>query len=186
MNKFYTILLIILLSACSDADIFGKQEQSIVYNTSSGRVPVNDTITVTAAATGLITDQDNGVITYSSSNNSVATVNSTTGGVTGVVTGLSWQQSLNQVNIINNGSDYAGFNDWRLPNIEELRSLVNRNRQSPNINSTTFSNVDNVNYWSNTPHKNSNSAYSIHFNYGDDAINLRNDNAKARLVRNIN
>ena len=105
---------------------------------------------------------------------------------TGSATGLTWQNALDRANNVNNNGGYAGFSDWRLPNVEELRSLVRRDSQSPSINSTIFPNVDNVNYWSNTPNKDGTRAYNINFRYGDDAISLRsNGTPKVRLVRDI-
>ena len=43
------------------------------------------------------------------------------------VTGQTWQQALTYCE----GLDYSGFSDWRLPNVNELRSLVNYDRNNP-------------------------------------------------------
>ena len=42
----------------------------------------------------------------------------------------TWAQAMNHA-IGLNASYYAGYNDWRLPTIEELATLINYNRHSP-------------------------------------------------------
>jgi hypothetical protein len=60
-----------------------------------------------------------------------------------------WQGALDYIKSLNTGN-YLGHNDWRLPNINELASLVNKGQ----ANSSTwlagqgFSTVQTNNYWS--------------------------------------
>ena len=42
----------------------------------------------------------------------------------------TWQEALDHVKCLNSNS-YLGYNDWRLPNINELESLVNYERNYP-------------------------------------------------------
>ena len=58
----------------------------------------------------------------------------------------TWEQAIAKCE----GLTYAGYNDWRLPNIKELQSIVDYNRQSPSINITYFLNTQNSVYWSST------------------------------------
>jgi hypothetical protein len=45
---------------------------------------------------------------------------------------------------------YAGFSDWRLPNVKELPSIVDYSVYSPAINGTFFPNTQSGVYWSGT------------------------------------
>ena len=76
--------------------------------------------------------------------------------VTDTVTGLQWQDDSEAKTIektwqeaIEYCSDLrlGGHTDWRLPNINELESIVDYGRDQPAID-PTFENVDSGNYWS--------------------------------------
>ena len=105
----------------------------------------------------------------------------------GTLENLTWQETLNQPDSVNT-TGFAGFNDWRLPNVEELRSLVARNCHTPSINATIFPNTDASadGYWSSTPSAIDNtSANTVSFRDGDDAVSLKDSNTRrsVRLVR---
>ncbi len=89
------------------------------------------------------------------------------GTVTDTCTGLQWQKDTADTNgdgrVVDDGSDalsvcdalayceslsFAGHDDWRLPNVRELQSIVDYGRESPSIN-TIFSSLSSV-YWSST------------------------------------
>jgi hypothetical protein len=61
----------------------------------------------------------------------------------------TWQEALSYINTLNS-SNYLGHNDWRLPNRNELESLVNK--QQPDmatwLNAQGFTNVQSNYYWS--------------------------------------
>ncbi|MCI5116328.1 MAG: DUF1566 domain-containing protein [Candidatus Electrothrix sp. AW2] len=104
---------------------------------------------------------------------------------------FTWQQALQQPGKINDTGGFAGYTDWRLPNIQELNSLVEEQCYSPAINLTYFPNTPSGAVWSGSPFAgNSDSAWGVHFDLGcsgnDDyssEVNRLNEYA-VRLVRN--
>lgn len=68
----------------------------------------------------------------------------------------TWQGALDyvaQLNAMNNGSGFAGRNDWRLPNVKELLSIVDYGRFNPSIDPVfgpTAGTLNFVRYWSST------------------------------------
>lgn len=99
---------------------------------------------------------------------------------TGPVKTYTWQQALAAAQT----STEAGFRDWRLPNVKELKSLVERACTSPAIN-TRLLNADPAGWvWTSTPDANSpESAWFVDFNYGYDVTNFKSFSYGVRLVR---
>ncbi len=82
---------------------------------------------------------------------------------TGTVTRMTWTDALNA------GADsvFAGFSDWRLPNVKELSSLVETGCHSPAINEARFPNTWTEYYWtSSSSAENSSNALYVRFIYG--------------------
>ena len=107
---------------------------------------------------GTITDNNSGLL-WCSDANLLATVNPSfdTDGVAG--DGLvTWQNALDYVKKLN-AEAYLGFRDWRLPNINELASLVDLSKANPSLPAGyPFVKVQGANsgvYWSSTTDTNS-------------------------------
>ncbi len=81
--------------------------------------------------------------------------------------------------------DFAGSKDWRVPNINELFSIVDMERAEPAIDTTVFKNiVPKYYYWSSTTSAgNSNYVWNIYFGYGHDSTCTRNHHYYVRCVR---
>ena len=72
-------------------------------------------------------------------------------------TGLEWQRSndgvsrtWSQAQDYSNGLSLNGHNDWRLPTVQELASIVDYTKETPAINTTIFPSGSGDTFWSNT------------------------------------
>lgn len=68
---------------------------------------------------------------------------------TGAASKHTWAQALG-VAVTANAANHKGHNDWRLPNKNELESLVDLTRSSPSIDTAAFPNTESNLYWSST------------------------------------
>jgi hypothetical protein len=99
---------------------------------------------------------------------------------------LNWQAALQQVQTAN-AANANGHNDWRVPNLPELKSIVEHRAWAPAINSSVFpgQSPDDA-LWTSTPtnHPDHPSASTaVYFNNGDDLWVERNAELPIRLVR---
>lgn len=102
----------------------------------------------------------------------------------GSATIYNWQSALQQAQSLNASGGFAGFTDWRLPNVKELRSLVEEACYDPSINEARFPNTPSMAFWSSSASAyNSSHAWYVHF-YGSSALGGdRSLEANVRLVR---
>jgi hypothetical protein len=104
--------------------------------------------------------------------------------ITDIHTGLMWQRNTfdsqldwHQALIHCENLSFAGYNDWRLPTIKELRSIVDFNNINPAINGSIFSDTRSEKYWTSTSsHQYNDNAWSLNFSYG-----VYNDYSKSSL-----
>jgi len=77
----------------------------------------------------------------------------------------TWANAISQCENLT----YAGYSDWRLPNMKELFSLIKYQGSSgPYIDTSYFPNTVNSAYWTSTTYaSNTTSAMNVNFNYGN-------------------
>ncbi len=95
------------------------------------------------------------------------------GTVTDNNTTLMWQQGIAAPTTWDAAGTYCsnlstgGYNDWRLPDPKELKSIVNHDNVNPSIDTTYFPGTANTWYWSSTTFvQSSSSAWMVHFGAG--------------------
>ena len=134
-----------------------------------------------------LTDNGNGTVTDSKTRlmwKQCSEGLSGTGCVAGVAQTFSWQGALQQAQIVNNSGGFAGFTDWRLPNIKELSSITENQCYAPAINLTHFPNTPSSYFWSASPNVDyGDSAWGVGFNDGDDSWDNKDSAFQVRLVR---
>lgn len=67
----------------------------------------------------------------------------------GQATPYTWSAALE----LPEAAVFAGYDDWRIPNVKELESLVEDCRKAPSINDTFFPNTPNAHFWSASPRR---------------------------------
>ena len=97
---------------------------------------------------------------------------------TGSAGTYTWEQALAQCE----GLDFGNHTDWRLPNINELLSILNYSGSNPAVNGTYFPATAASAYWTSTD-PSSAAAWIIDFSYGATAKYLQNNNLSVRCVR---
>lgn len=91
----------------------------------------------------------------------------------------TWDLAINYCK----NSEFAGYNDWRLANINELLSIANITKSNPAINSV-FSNVNSSGYWSSTTFASIPSyARGVNFSNGYDYWSHKTASHYVRCVR---
>jgi hypothetical protein len=147
-----------------------------------------DSIPATASASRFI-DNGNGTMTDKATRlqwkRCVEGQTWTGGTCTGSATAHNWRQALQ----LADAASYAGRDDWRVPNIKELNSIVEHACVSPAIDLTVFPGDTGWDVWSASPHGGfphrgfPNGAWYVYF-YSDSAEpDSRFSGHHVRLVR---
>lgn len=104
---------------------------------------------------------------------------------TGTASIHNWQAAFDQADATN-AANFANHNDWRVPSLDELKSIVvtGQNPVAPTIDRTAFPNTPVPYFWSASPYAgNSTRAWLVDFNGGDDVWSVRSFAVHVRLVR---
>jgi len=108
-------------------------------------------------------------------------------------TGLMWQDNIDTKTIKKNRKDakeycrrlvFGGYDDWYLPRIKQLRSIVDSKKRNPAIREE-FQNVKAYHYWSSSPNISRNIIYvfNIDFKNGQTYHTNKNGRCYVRCVR---
>jgi len=93
---------------------------------------------------------------------------------------FSWDDGLKAAA----GQKFAGHDDWRLPNKNELESIVEGRCFSPAINIYVFPETPSQYFWSSSPYVGlADGAWSIDFGYGTINATVKSGRLQIRLVR---
>ncbi len=107
--------------------------------------------------------------------------------VTDTNTGLQWQDDVIAWSSWNQAINYCenltlgGYSDWRLPNINELKSIVDRSTFEPAI-ADVFSLHESASYWSSTTDASTTSKAQI-VNFVEGEVRSEYKNGNTNLIR---
>jgi hypothetical protein len=98
----------------------------------------------------------------------------------GSVSPKTWSGAISYCNTL----DWGGYDDWRLPAIEELLKIVDAGSSKPAIDMGTFPGTPSQWFWTSTVDQSNpqNSAWYVDFNYGSTLTYYQPDNT-TRAVR---
>lgn len=108
-------------------------------------------------------------------------------------TSLQWQDNENQATLTRiswknaisycEGISLNGFTNWRLPNIRELKSIVDRTEINPSVNTFAYTETV-IAYWSASSLEGSSTrAWDITFSAGKANTSQKSSNRNVRCVR---
>jgi Protein of unknown function (DUF1566) len=95
----------------------------------------------------------------------------------------TWDSAMGVPAILNKHAGFAGYTDWRLPTVTELKSLV-QSDERPSICTAAFPQAPIAMFWSSTlVHTEGREAWNVYFGSGSMGSNDRDNHYAVRLVR---
>jgi len=165
------------------------------FGNCSGSFPIRQDGAVLAGAVRSYTDNGNGTITDNVTGLMWEKL-SNDGGIHDWTTGYNWYAAFNLKIATLNSTSFAGYSDWRLPNRNELQSLVNLGTFDPAADGafnagcvsgctvTSCSCTQPDSYWSSTSlAQNPSDAWSVDFGLGDVSSVDKSSTEFVRAVR---
>jgi len=102
----------------------------------------------------------------------------------GTLSAYSNQCNIDNYRLAVNAVELCGFNDWRVPTLRELLSIVHHGTSNPAIDTTFFPNTQIFVYWSSDVFaSNPTVAWEVYFVTGDTNVSSRTIGSRVRLVR---
>ncbi|RLA83123.1 MAG: DUF1566 domain-containing protein [Epsilonproteobacteria bacterium] len=93
---------------------------------------------------------------------------------------ITWGEAIDYCEAL----ELADNTDWRLPNINELASIVDHDKYDPAIKENVFQNIISDSYWSSTTSTNyTDTAWCIHFINGYTNYHYKSYSSYVRCVR---
>lgn len=97
--------------------------------------------------------------------------------------GIYYDPSWNDLVQGSNDLNFCGYNNWRLPTISEISSIVNKGSFNPSIDSNYFPNTEFAKFLTSSPVADTPSrAWVIYFGFGFISTSTRVDTGRVRLV----
>lgn len=97
---------------------------------------------------------------------------------------FTWDDALTHSKNINNSGGFAGSKNWRIPTLNELRTITDKSFNDPSINLSIFPNTPSDYFWSSSADSdNPNYAWGVNFCIGEDYYGGKQRLRYIRLVR---
>lgn len=159
-SKSYGALLAFALGVATSTAAAQTCNPHVISSAPNGRYADPGDGTVTDTQTGLMWKKCSEGLDW----------DATSGTCTGTAAiAFNWASALTRANNVNANlvGQQLGHSDWRLPNVKELDSLVERKCFNPAINATMLPRTATTYYWSSSPFSdNLTYAWSVHFGSG--------------------
>lgn len=166
-----SLIVILIYSGQILANTCSNQNASIPWSTPSSEFTLHDDGTLTHHVTGLMWMRCSVGQSWDGSN------------CIGSVSSHTWSDALN----IAVSYNLANYTDWRLPNRNELASLLEQRCYAPALNTGLFPNSQSDWYWSSSPEaitlSNTNNAWIVDFYNGGVYVSGKFNDHFVRLVR---